>query len=112
MGARGFLAGILALAAMLPAYASDRPFPPAAKRGAMTPALYPAIVIDGKTRTLAAGARIWNQDNLSDQPAALRGSGIVVNYTENADVEIDRGWILDRDEAARPPASQQNRQFQ
>jgi len=84
----------------LSAQAFERPFPPGAKRGTMTPAIYPAIVIDDKTRALAAGARIWNQDNLIEMPASLRGSNIIVNYTQNDQGEIDRVWILNAAEAA------------
>jgi hypothetical protein len=87
--------------------AFERPFPPVAKRGMMSPAIYPAVVIDGTTRSLAAGARIWNTDNLIEMPAALRGSDFVVNYTENGQGEIDRIWLLSADEARQPaPTSQ------
>ena len=87
----------------LQALAFERPFPDTAKRGAMTPAPYPAIVIDGKNRALSSGARIWNQENLIELPAALRGQNLPVNYTENEQGDIDRVWILNRDEASRPP---------
>lgn len=65
----------------------------------MTPAPYPEIVIEGKMRYLSAGARIWNEDNLIQMPASLRGSNLVVNYTENDQGEIDRVWILTTEEA-------------
>lgn len=93
-----FLLSALALTAM----AFERPFPPVAKRGTMSPAIYPAVVIDGTTRSLAPGARIWNTDNLIEMPAALRGSDFVVNYTENGQGEIDRIWLLSADEARHP----------
>ncbi|MNJ95787.1 hypothetical protein D3C87_135000 [compost metagenome] len=85
----------------LTAQAFDRPFPDTVKRGVMTPANYPAIVINEKTRTLTAGARIWNQDNMIEMPSALRGSEMAVNYTENDNGEIDRVWILSADEAKK-----------
>ena len=85
----------------LKAQAFDRPFPDTVKRGVMTPANYPAIVINEKTRTLTAGARIWNQDNMIEMPSALRGSEMAVNYTENDNGEIDRVWILSADEAKK-----------
>jgi hypothetical protein len=106
-----FLIGFLCAAAMLAAQAFERPFPVTAKRGTMSPAHYPSIVIDGKARHLSAGARIWNQDNLIEQPASLRGTGWIVNYTENQAGEIDRLWILSKDEAGRS-LSQQNQQSQ
>lgn len=95
---RFLLACAFAVAA-IPAHAFDRPFPPAVKRGLMTPSVSPAIIIDDKTRTMTAGARIWNQDNMIEMPAALRGSKIAVNYTEIESGEIDRVWILTADEA-------------
>lgn len=87
----------------LSAQAFERPFPPAAKRGVMTPAVSPTIIINDKTRRLTAGARIWNQNNTIDMPAALRGSNLPVNYTEIDSGEIDRVWILTADEAAKAP---------
>lgn len=94
--------------AALPAAALDRPFPAPTKRGKMTPAAHPAIVIDGKTRQLSPGARIWNENNLIEMPAALRGSDLMVNYTENDQGDIDRVWILTPEEAREPVARQVN----
>ncbi len=85
----------------LKAQAFDRPFPDTVKRGVMTPANYPAIIIDEKTRTLSAGARIWNQDNMIEMPSALRGTDFAVNYTESDTGDIDRVWILTADEAKK-----------
>lgn len=102
MWGRHFLIVFLSAAIALPAFAVDRPFPPEAKRGTMSPALHPAIVIDGKMRKLSAGARIWNPDNLVEMPSSLRGSDLPVNYTENGQGDIDRVWILNRDEASQP----------
>ncbi|ABR91104.1 Uncharacterized conserved protein [Janthinobacterium sp. Marseille] len=85
----------------LTAQAFERPFPDTVKRGVMTPANYPAIIIDEKTRTLSAGARIWNQDNMIEMPSALRGSEFAVNYTESDTGDIDRIWILTADEAKK-----------
>jgi hypothetical protein len=96
----------LALLAALPALAFDRPFPKDIKRGRMTPSAFPNVVIDGKTRMLAIGARIWNAENLIEQPSAIRGSDITVNYTETEQGEIDRVWILTREEASRSVADQ------
>ena len=76
----------------------------------MTPANYPEIMINGQSRQLAPGARIWNADNLIEMPAALRGSDFVVNYTEDVQGAIDRVWILDTEEASEPLAKQINRQ--
>lgn len=98
------LIAFLSAVMTLPALAFERPFPPDVKRGKMTPAAYPSIVIDGKTRSLSAGARIWSQDNRIEMPASLRGSDFTVNYTENGQGDIDRVWVLTQEEASRPPA--------
>ena len=78
----------------------------------MSPAPYPEIILDGKQRHLAAGARIWNEDNLIQVPASLRGNNLPVNYTENAAGEIDRVWLLSEEEASQPLAKQVNSQSQ
>ncbi|SFL48602.1 hypothetical protein SAMN02982985_00419 [Rugamonas rubra] len=90
------------LAATAAAQGIERPFPPDALRGKMTPGYFPDLLIDGKPRRLAAGARIFNQDNMIAMPATLRGSDIVVNYTVDAAGMLERVWILNDDEAARP----------
>ncbi|QJD89705.1 hypothetical protein HH213_06055 [Duganella dendranthematis] len=93
----------LLLAAMLalPAFAIDRPFPANILRGKFTPGYYPDIMLDGKPRQLSPSARIFNQDNRIEMPAAVRGSDIVVNYTVDGMGYIDRIWILTDDEAAQ-----------
>ena len=93
----GFLLSVLAFSAA----GFDRPFPPTAKRGTMSPANHPQIVIDGQTRNLSVAARIWNIDNLIEMPATLRGSGFKINYTEDSQGDIDRVWILTADEASQ-----------
>lgn len=103
MWTQRFLIGCAFAVAAMSAQAFDRPFPPTVKRGVMTPAVSPAIIIDEKTRTMTAGARIWNQDNTIEMPATLRGSKITVNYTEIESGEIDRVWILTEDEAKQAP---------
>ncbi len=86
----------------MPGFAVARPFPSNVKRATMDPGTYPTITLDGQTRRLAVGARIWNQQNLIALPAYLQGSDLTVNYTENANGEIDRVWILTPEEASRP----------
>ena len=98
----------LAMLVAQSAFAFERPFPRNAQRGKMTPAAYPMIVIEGKNRQLAPGARIWNQNNLIEMPASLRGSDLVVNYTEDKQGEIDRIWILTADEIRVPIHQQTN----
>ncbi len=110
MWRRPFLIIFLSVLAVLPAHAFERPFPQNVQRGTMSPASHPEIVLNGQLRHLAAGARIWNQDNLIEMPASLRGKDLPVNYTENAEGEIDRVWILNADEASQPLANQVNSQ--
>ena len=104
MWSRRFLALLITASAVFPAAASDRHFPQGTKRGSMTPGWYPVIAIDGKNRNLSPGARIWNQENLIEMPASLRGSDMTVNYTEDMHGDIDRVWILTKEEASRPLA--------
>jgi len=108
MRLRAFLACLFVTASGA-AMAFDRPFPQDVKRGKMTPAAHPHIVIDGKPRAMAPGGRIWNQDNLIEMPAALRGRDLAVNYTETDDGQIDRVWILTPQEASEPVADQRKR---
>jgi|EP01034_Spumella_vulgaris_P036566 hypothetical protein len=108
MWRRRSLTLLLTMPLLMPllALADGRPFPPNAKRGKMTPAWHPAIVIDGKTRTLSPAARIFNQENTIEMPASLRGENLVVNYQEDSDGLILNVWILTREEASqRLPAS-------
>jgi len=94
-----FLISCFLFATTLSAQAFDRTFPGNVKRGEMTPTTSQAILVDGKPRTLTAGARIWNQDNAIEMLAALPGNKMVVNYTEIDGDEIDRIWILTASEA-------------
>lgn len=101
-----FIASLFSTAAIAQQQPLERPFPANALRGTMTPAYFPEVLIDGKSRQLAPSARIFNQENLIEMPAALRGSDLVVNYTVDSWGNIDRIWILNKDETARklPPA--------
>lgn len=102
MWRRPFLIVLLSIITAFPAWAFERPFPQNVKRGTMSPAAYPEIMINGQPRHLSAGARIWNRKNLIEMPAYLQGSDMPVNYTENSQGDIDRVWILTDDEASRP----------
>lgn len=109
MRMRGLVVFVAAALLNFSASALERPFPPEVKRGKMSPAPHPAIIIDGKTRTLSVGSRIWNDNNLIEQPASLRGEKHVVNYTETVDGEIDRIWILTTEEARQSIKTQQGK---
>lgn len=109
MWLRPLLFSFLSILILAPAMAAmERPFPPQAKRGTMSPAAYPQIVIEGKLRRLSPGARIWNRENRIQLPGTLTGGGMKVNYTEDAQGAIDRVWILTSDEASQPLKTQTN----
>lgn len=102
MRRRFFLSYLLSGLAAKPAFALDRSFPDNVKRGRMTAAPWPQIVIDGKTRQLSPGAQVRNQDNLIEMPGELRGANLPVNYTETDQGEIHRVWVLTPAEADKP----------
>jgi hypothetical protein len=106
MRTRRFLACILLAVTTLPALALDRPFPKTAIRAKMSLSAYPDLLIDGKARILSHTLRIWNADNRLERPSHLRGTGFIINYTENAKGDVDRIWILNQEEASRPPSAQ------
>lgn len=93
--------GLALLALQALADVDVRPFPANALRGKMTPGYFPDLSMDGKARQFAPSARIFNEDNMTEVPASLRGSDIVVNYTVDAMGQINRVWILTKEEAAQ-----------
>jgi hypothetical protein len=95
------IALLLAAALALPALAIDRPFPANVLRGKFTPGYFPDITLDGKARQLSPAARIFNEDNRIEMPAAVRGKDLAVNYTVDSMGNIDRIWILTAEEAAQ-----------
>ena len=95
------IALLLAAALALPALAIDRPFPANILRGKFTPGYFPDITMDGKARQLSPAARIFDEDNRIEMPAAVRGKDLVVNYTVDSMGNIDRIWILTAEEAAQ-----------
>ncbi|MYM23187.1 hypothetical protein GTP46_11070 [Duganella sp. FT135W] len=95
------IALLLAAALALPALAIDRPFPANVLRGKFTPGYFPDITLNGKARQLSPSARIFNEDNRIEMPAAVRGTDLVVNYTVDSMGYIDRIWILTADEVAQ-----------
>ena len=103
-----FLCFVMLVAAASAAWSFERPFPPIAKRGQLSMEEYPVILLDDKPRRLSAGGWIRNENNTIDMPVTLRGRRYTVNYTENAQGEVDRVWILSAEEASRPaPAERQ-----
>ncbi len=102
MRRRIFLSCLLSGLATAPAFALERPFPDDVKRGRMTAAPWPQIIIDGTPRRLSPGAQVRNQENLIEMPDALRGANLPINYTETEQGEIHRVWILTPAEADKP----------
>lgn len=82
--------------------AYERPFPLNAKRGTMTPATYPTVIINGKERQLSPGAQVFSINNTIDMPNTLQGSNSAVNFTENNQGQIHRIWLLSPQEASKP----------
>jgi hypothetical protein len=89
------------------AQVQQRPLPTDAKVGELSAAPNKVLLIDDKPRTLTAGAQIRNYQNLIIQPQTLltelatkyAGLVVLVLYTENNQGQIQRMWILSRDEA-------------
>lgn len=97
----------IALATLtLSAAAFERTYPATTLRGTMTIIAYPVISMDSKNLRLAPGSRIWNQNHLTQIPVSLGNSSYLVNYTQNAQGDVDRVWILTTDEASQPVANQ------
>ena len=103
---RRALIALLAAATVLPAlpaWAEGRNFPVGARRGTMTPGQFPEIVINGNTRRMAPGGRIFGKKNLIVMSSSIQGSGLAVNYLEDAQGSIQTVWILTDFEAQQPP---------
>lgn len=102
---RHLMLALIGCAAMpaLPARAQqpERTFPAHSKRGKMTPSYFPELLIDGKARRMSPAGRIFNQENLIETAGTLRGNNLPVRYTEDANGNIDRLWLLTPEEAKR-----------
>jgi hypothetical protein len=97
--------GVLLLAAGLmisfaSAWATPRNFPANAQRGVLTATVYPQILIDGQTRVLSPGAKIFGQQNTIVMHSTLVNSAVIVNYTIDNQGYVDRVWILTNEELA------------
>ena len=112
MATRGhlwFRRSLIALVALavtlpaLPAFADGRLFPVGAKRGKMTPATFPEIIINGNTRRMAPGGRIIGPKNTIVMSSSIQGSNLVVNYLEDGQGSIRTVWLLTEYEADQPP---------
>jgi hypothetical protein len=73
------------------------PIPDAALRGAVTPAVFPLVSINGKAARLAPGARIFGPNNLLVLPTSVPAqaqAAFVFDQTGN----IQTMWLLTEEE--------------
>lgn len=101
---RCVLAAVAAVVIAAPACAQvQRNFPQNALRGSIAVGEAPAITLNGEPARLAPGARIRNQNNLLETPAALLGQKFAAHYTLDLGGLVNQVWILRADELARRP---------
>jgi len=79
----------------------SRPLPASATLGTLKLSAMPTIVIDGHVQKLDAGAQIRNEKNLIVQTGSLYGPDVSVLYKKSKDGQIDRIWILTKEEFQR-----------
>jgi hypothetical protein len=96
------LAATLALACATQGRA-ERNFPDQARRGNLTAYEYPSMKIGERNYRLAAGSRIFNQQNLIVMPASLQVQTAPVMYLLDIGGDLSSIWLLTDDEAARIP---------
>jgi predicted YcjX-like family ATPase len=96
------LAAAVCVAGSALAQVQTRRIPDTAKRGQMTYLTQSVVEVDGTRMQLAAGARIWNRENLTIVPAALPRDSLVEYEANEKTRQIYRVWILTDAEAARP----------
>jgi hypothetical protein len=97
---------VAAAALATAASAQSRTFPQNTLRGAIAFSdAPPAIVLNGKPKTLTPGSKVRNQDNMIVSPSTLAvGGKWLVNYTMDMGGEQVRDvWILSPAEAAVRP---------
>jgi hypothetical protein len=96
-----FVASLLLVGAV--SAQSMRKFPPTALRGTFEVVQAPDAALNGKAARLAAGARIFGQDNMLKLSASLTGQKFLVHYTVDTQGLLKDVWILTADEAAKKP---------
>ncbi|MBX3645614.1 MAG: hypothetical protein KF720_21360 [Rubrivivax sp.] len=95
---------LVACALALPAAAQmQRNFSAKALRGTIEFGTPPEIKLNGKPARLAPGARVRDENNMLQLPAALAGRKAVVNYTTELEGMLLDVWLLTRIEADRKP---------
>jgi hypothetical protein len=95
---------VLACALALPAAAQmQRNFTAKALRGEVVFGTPPEVTLNGRPARLAPGARIRDENNLVQLPAAMVGRKVVVNYTTEFEGMLLDVWVLTRAEMDRKP---------
>lgn len=89
----------------LSAHALNRIIPTTAKRGLISFAYYPTVLLDGQPCQTSAGLRIYNQRNLTQVSSSLAGYKFEARYTFDTRGQINRIWILTIEEIMRSPRS-------
>ena len=82
---------------------AGRDFPQQAKRGDMQQYRYPLMKIDDRVYRLAAGSKLYNEQNLIIMPASLSVQTAPVMYLLDISGDLSRIWLLTREEAAQHP---------
>jgi hypothetical protein len=86
---------------------AERNFPQQARRGVVKAYQYPSMKIGDHVYKLAAGSRIYNQQNMIIMPASLQLQTAPVMYLLDISGDLSRIWLLTDDEAARHPLPKQ-----
>jgi hypothetical protein len=97
-----FVVAAMALAYVTHACA-ERNFPQQARRGDLKAYHYPSMKIGDNIYRLAAGSRIYNQQNLIIMPASLQVQSAPVMYVLDLSGELSRIWLLTKGEAMQYP---------
>ena len=87
----------------LSAHALNRIIPSNAKRAQISFAHYPTVLLDGKVCRTSPGLRIYNQRNMTQVNSSLAGYKFEASYTLDAMGQLNRIWILTREEMLRSP---------
>jgi hypothetical protein len=85
--------------------ARPSPIPASAAVGTFSPSALPNIVINGNTMPTTPALLIYGPNNLLVLSASLTGSpDLIVQYTLDMSGQVNKIWILTRDEVNALPA--------
>ena len=103
MGKTLSVLGLLASLLWIAPAGAVREFPQEAKRGTINSHQYPLYRIDGNSYRIAAGGRIYNEQNLIIMPVSLPKRKAEIMYRLDFRGELSAVWLLTREEAALNP---------